>query len=212
MLYLGSFFFFFLPIVALQIRYDWVRDLLPRLHEVDSYSLSGWAEGNLTDSCHEGNSRDLDQHQTGLFIPVASVYRVQLQMFCFRLEEQLLRILFQILPLKLLKFQSETQKTLLRLPGNALWREKEHVTKSRTRDWSNNPEKVKRFYKDRQHVDSAMPKGTCSKQISRHHVHQVQCKRCCYLLHEWGHTTKTLMNSLTEAHIHCSKSYVDFGP
>lgn len=120
--------------------------------------------------------------------------------------------MFQILPLKLLKFQSETQKTLLRLPGNALWREKEHVTKSRTRDWSNNPEKVKRFYKDRQHVDSAMPKGTCSKQISRHHVHQVQCKRCCYLLHEWGHTTKTLMNSLTEAHIHCSKSYVDFGP
>jgi len=30
---------------------------------VDSYSLSGWAEGKLKDSGHEGNSRDLE-HQT----------------------------------------------------------------------------------------------------------------------------------------------------
>lgn len=29
------------------VRYEWVKELLPRLHEVDSYSLSGWAEGNL---------------------------------------------------------------------------------------------------------------------------------------------------------------------
>ena len=60
-----------------------MRDLLPRLHEVDSYSLSGWAEGKLTDSSHEGNSRDLDQYQTGLFIPAVPVYRGQLQMFFF---------------------------------------------------------------------------------------------------------------------------------
>ena len=52
-----------------------MRDLLPRLHEVDSYSLSGWAEGKLTDSSHEKNSRDLDQDQPGLFVPVAPVYR-----------------------------------------------------------------------------------------------------------------------------------------
>ncbi|KAJ7340501.1 putative ATP-dependent RNA helicase dhx40 [Desmophyllum pertusum] len=46
------------------IRYDWVRDLLPRLHEVDSYSLSGWAEGKLTDRKHEGASHD-QQLETG---------------------------------------------------------------------------------------------------------------------------------------------------
>ena len=56
----------FLPIVLLQIRYDWVRDLLPRLHEVDSYSLSGWAEGKLTDNTRDGSLRDLDKHETGL--------------------------------------------------------------------------------------------------------------------------------------------------
>ena len=56
-----------------------MRDLLPRLHEVDSYSLSGWAEGKLTDRRLEGNTRDLDQrHQTGVFIPVAPVYCGQL--------------------------------------------------------------------------------------------------------------------------------------
>ena len=50
-----------------------MRDLLPRLHEVDSYSLSGWAEGKLKDSEHQGNSRDLE-HQTGLYMSVAPVY------------------------------------------------------------------------------------------------------------------------------------------
>ena len=55
-----------------------MRDLLPRLHEVDSYSLSGWAEGKLTDRRLEGNTRDLDQRQTGLFIPIAPGYRGQL--------------------------------------------------------------------------------------------------------------------------------------
>jgi len=34
-----------------------VKDLLPRLHEVDSYSLSGWAEGKLTTAKHQEENR-----------------------------------------------------------------------------------------------------------------------------------------------------------
>ncbi|KAL9957434.1 hypothetical protein ACROYT_G039068 [Oculina patagonica] len=57
------------------IRYDWVRDLLPRLHEVDSYSLSGWAEGKLTDSKHEGSSRDHDQHEADSSTEAAKILK-----------------------------------------------------------------------------------------------------------------------------------------
>ncbi|XP_067044584.1 probable ATP-dependent RNA helicase DHX40 isoform X2 [Acropora muricata] len=53
------------------IRYEWVKDLLPRLHEVDSYSLSGWAEGKLTSADRQGDAelvgksaRRGDQKQT----------------------------------------------------------------------------------------------------------------------------------------------------
>ena len=50
-----------------------MKDLLPRLHEVDSYSLSGWAEGKLTSADRQGDAelvgksgRRGDQKQTGL--------------------------------------------------------------------------------------------------------------------------------------------------
>lgn len=51
-----------------------MKDLLPRLHEVDSYSLSGWAEGKLTSADRQGDAESVgksarlgDQQQAGLF-------------------------------------------------------------------------------------------------------------------------------------------------
>ena len=43
-------------------------ELLPRLHEVDSYSLSGWAEGKVTVSKHDGNLQDQNETETGVFL------------------------------------------------------------------------------------------------------------------------------------------------
>ena len=54
-----------------------MKDLLPRLHEVDSYSLSGWAEGKLTTAKHQEENRKLKtarDHDTGLFSQVIPKY------------------------------------------------------------------------------------------------------------------------------------------
>lgn len=58
-----------------------MKDLLPRLHEVDSYSLSGWAEGKLTSADRQGDAelvgksaRRGDEKQAGLF----SIFSVSL--------------------------------------------------------------------------------------------------------------------------------------
>lgn len=63
-----------------------MRDLLPRLHEVDSYSLSGWAEGKLTDNTRGGSSRDLNKHETGLhstcIIKFSCLNSVQVNISC----------------------------------------------------------------------------------------------------------------------------------
>lgn len=55
------------------IRYEWVGELLPRLHEVDSYSLSGWAEGKVTVSKHDGNLQDQNETETGTVTDVVKI-------------------------------------------------------------------------------------------------------------------------------------------
>ena len=42
-----------------QIRYDWVKDLLPRLHEMDAYTLSGW-------SADDHSSKSIESAGTGI--------------------------------------------------------------------------------------------------------------------------------------------------
>lgn len=46
---------------------------MPRLHEVDSYSLSGWAEGKLTDSKHDGNLQEHHETETGTVADVVKI-------------------------------------------------------------------------------------------------------------------------------------------
>lgn len=68
------FLFFSIPY---QIRYEWVRDLLPRLHEVDSYSLSGWAEGKLTTRKQEADESKLNTALQAGFWPFFALCSVQ---------------------------------------------------------------------------------------------------------------------------------------
>ena len=54
-----------------------MRDLLPRLHEVDSYSLSGWAEGKLTTRKQEADESKLNTALQAGFWPFLTLCSIQ---------------------------------------------------------------------------------------------------------------------------------------
>lgn len=43
-------------LLKFQIRYEWVKELLPRLHQVDAYTLSGWSADDRDKIASESDS------------------------------------------------------------------------------------------------------------------------------------------------------------
>ena len=112
-------------------------ELLPRLHEVDSYSLSGWAEGKVTVSKHDGNLQDQNETETGVFLFFEDSDTFSRTVICsfYNLTSFLL---VQALLQTSLKYRNGTHKNLSRLLGNAFWKEKEPARRTRAGDWIDN--------------------------------------------------------------------------
>ena len=112
-------------------------ELLPRLHEVDSYSLSGWAEGKVTVSKHDGNLQDQNETETGVFLFFEDSDTFKRTAIC-SLYNFTSFLLVQALLQTSLKYRNGTHKNLSRLLGNAFSKEKEPARRTRAGDWIDN--------------------------------------------------------------------------